>query len=55
MNFQDLHTINGQGYYTYCEAATALGLFRDLYKAKYALSKAITVYNCLLQLWFLFV
>jgi hypothetical protein len=50
MNFQDLHTINGQGYHTYHEAATALGLFRDLHEAKYALSEAITTYSCLSQL-----
>jgi hypothetical protein len=45
MNFQDLRTINSQGYHTYCEATTALGLFRDLYEAEYTLSEAITAYS----------
>jgi hypothetical protein len=44
-NFQDLCTINGQGYHTYCEAATALGLFRDLREAEYVLSEVITAYS----------
>jgi hypothetical protein len=55
MNFQDLRTINSQGYHTYCEAATALGLFRDLREAKYALSEAIAAYSHPSQLRFLFV
>jgi hypothetical protein len=49
-NFQDLHTINGQGYHTYCEAATALGLFRDLREAEYVLSEVIAAYSHLSQL-----
>lgn len=53
-SFQDLRTVRAHYYRTYQGAATALGLYQDVYKAVYTINKAIRAYSRPSQLRFLF-